>query len=194
MSDASILIVEDETIVAEDLAKKLRRLGYTVAGMTELGEEALTLARDLKPSLVLMDIRLAGEMDGVAAADRIRCESDVPVIYLTASSDRATIDKAKVTEPFGFILKPFEDRELASHIEMALYKHQAERKMREMMKELKKANAELSHFNGLMVGREIRMIELKKEVDQLCRETCRPTRYGYETPPQKVPEPPPGIP
>lgn len=131
MPDASILIVEDETIVAEDLAKKLQRLGYAVAGTTDLGEDAFKLTQELRPSLVLMDIRLAGAMDGVEAAERIRRECGVPVIYLTASSDRATVDRAKVTEPFGYILKPFEDRELGSQIEMALYKHQAERKLRE---------------------------------------------------------------
>ena len=123
MPDASILIVEDEAIVAEDLAGRLRRLGYAVAGTTDLGEEALRLTQELRPSLVLMDIHLAGTMDGVAAAARIRQECGVPVIYLTASSDRATIDRAKVSGPFGFILKPFEDRELESHIEMALSKH-----------------------------------------------------------------------
>jgi len=123
MPDASILIVEDEAIVAEDLAGRLRRLGYAVAGTTDLGEEALRLTQELRPSLVLMDIRLAGTMDGVAAAARIRQECGVPVIYLTASSDRATIDRAKVSGPFGFIRKPFEDRELESHIEMALSKH-----------------------------------------------------------------------
>ena len=194
MPDASILIVEDETIVAEDLAKKLRRLTYTVAGVTGSGEEALTLARDLRPSLVLMDIRLAGDMDGIEAAERIRREFDLPVVYLTASSDRATIQRAKITEPFGFILKPFEDRELESHIEMALYKHQAERKLRESMAELKKANAELSYFNKCMVDRELRMIELKKEVDELRRQSGQPSRYGYETPPARVSDPPPGIP
>jgi CheY-like chemotaxis protein len=179
MPDTTILIVEDETIVAEDLAKKLRRLGYAVAGTTDLGEQALALTKELRPNLILMDIRLAGTMDGVEAAERIRQQCGVPVIYLTASSDRATIDRAKVTEPFGFILKPFEDRELASHIEMALYKHQAERKLRESMAELKKANAELRYFNELMVGRELRMVELKKEIDALCRQCGQPTRYGY---------------
>jgi two-component system, cell cycle sensor histidine kinase and response regulator CckA len=304
MPDASILIVEDESIVAEDLARKLRRLGYGVAGITEFGEKSLALAHELRPRLVLMDIRLGGAMDGVEAAERIRQECDVPVIYLTASSDRATIDRAKVTEPFGYILKPFEDRELESHIEMALYKHEAERKLRESEErfrlaavaahamvydvdvrtkrmsamsglkgllgydeseaesspdwwdgrihpddlamcraafqkmsadchdrameyrlmhkdgrtlfvedhatpvcdnrgqlirivgtvvditgrkraesELKKANSELRYFNELMIGRELRMVELKKEVDELCRQCGQPSRYGYETAP-----------
>ena len=131
MPEITILIVEDEAIVAADLAVKLGRLGYTVCGSTTRGEDAIALTRERGPHLVLMDIRLAGEMDGVEAAERIRRECDVPVIYLTAHSDRATLDRAKRTEPFGYILKPFEELELETHIEMALYKHQAERKLRE---------------------------------------------------------------
>ena len=130
MTATTILIVEDEQIVAANLSRKLARLGYTVCGSTECGEEALTLVQQHCPDLVLMDIRLAGAMDGVAAAELIRRECDVPVIYLTAHADRATLDRAKRTEPFGYILKPFDERELESHIEMALYKHQAERKLR----------------------------------------------------------------
>lgn len=134
MPDAAkttILIVEDEAIVAADLSSKLQRLGYTVSGSTACGEDALTLVQDQHPDLVLMDIRLAGAMDGITAAEGIRREYDVPVIYLTAHSDRATLDRAKRTEPFGYILKPFEELELETHIEMALYKHQAEQKLRE---------------------------------------------------------------
>ena len=131
MGHASILIVEDEAIVAADLAGKLTRLGYTVSGRCRRGEEALAQVREQCPALVLMDIHLAGAMDGVVAADGIRRECDVPVIYLTAHADHATLERAKLTEPFGYILKPFEERDLASHIEMALYKHQAEQKLRE---------------------------------------------------------------
>ena len=131
MTNASILIVEDEAIVAADLGNKLRRLGYTVAGSTARGEEALALTRERCPALVLMDIRLAGAMDGVEAAEHIRRECDVPVIYLTAHADRATLDRAKRTEPFGYLLKPFAELELETHIEMALYKHQIERRLRE---------------------------------------------------------------
>ncbi len=130
MSKTSILIVEDEAIVAEDLASQLRRLGYAIAGITALGEEALTLTRERRPRLVLMDIELAGTMDGVEAAERLRQECGVPVIYVTASTDRATLERAKVTEPFGFILKPFEDQDVASKIAMALDRHKAERKKR----------------------------------------------------------------
>ena len=184
--NASILIVEDESIVAMDIANKLGRLGYRVTGRATQGEEALGLARERHPDVVLMDVRLAGAMDGVETADRMRRECDVAVIYLTAHSDRATLDRAKLTEPFGFILKPFEERDLEPHIEMALYRHQAERKLRESTEalrqkseELMRSNQELEDFNSAMVNRELRMIELKKEVDTLCRQLGQPSRYGY---------------
>jgi len=131
MSKTTILIVEDEEIVAADLASKLARLGYEVRGSAARGEEAVGLARELQPNLVLMDIHLKGPMDGVAAAEVIRRQSDLPVIYLTAHSDRATVQRAKLTEPFGYILKPFEELELETHIEMALYKHRIERELRQ---------------------------------------------------------------
>ncbi|MEI7833165.1 MAG: PAS domain S-box protein [bacterium] len=131
MPNEKILIVEDEAIIAADLANKLERLEYTVCGSAASAEDALALVAMCGPELVLMDIHLAGEMDGIDAADRIRLEYGIPVIYLTAHSDRATLDRAKVTEPFGYILKPFEQLELQTHIEMALYKSLAERKLRE---------------------------------------------------------------
>ncbi len=130
MSKTTILIVEDEAIVAADLAGKLRRLGYDVAGTAAKGEDAIALAENLGPDLVLMDIRLEGTMDGIQATEEIRRRIDVPVIYLTAHSDAATLSQAKLTGPFGYILKPFEERELATQIELALYKHQADREIR----------------------------------------------------------------
>jgi len=131
MNKTTILIVEDEAIIAADLAGKLRRLGYGVAGIAAGGEEAVRLAEELRPHLVLMDIRLEGAMDGIAAAEAIRRGHDLPVIYLTAHSDQATLARAKITGPFGYILKPFEERELATHIELGLYKHQADRQVRQ---------------------------------------------------------------
>jgi PAS domain S-box-containing protein len=136
MSKATILIVEDEAIVAADLAGMLSRLGYEISGTTGLGEEATNLARERRPDLVLMDIRLAGAMDGVEAADIIHRELDLPVIFLTAHSDKATLERAKLSEPFGYLLKPFEELGLETHIEMALYKHRAERKLRQAHDEL----------------------------------------------------------
>ena len=131
MSNPSILIVEDEAIVSADIANKLRKLGYEVVGETDTGEEAVEIARRLRPSLVLMDIRLAGAMDGITAADVIRRECRAPVVFLTAHSDSPTLQRARQTEAFGYILKPFDDRELHTQIEMALYKHAAEQRLRE---------------------------------------------------------------
>jgi PAS domain S-box-containing protein len=131
MSKATILIVEDEAIVAEDLAGKLRRLDYEIAGIASEGEEAVALAFGERPQLVLMDISLDGAMDGIRAAEAIRRQHGVPVIYLTAHSDPATLARAKITDPFGYILKPFDERDLAAQIELALYKHQADRQLRQ---------------------------------------------------------------
>jgi PAS domain S-box-containing protein len=131
MNATTILIVEDERIVARDIQNRLTRLGYAVVGVTRFGEEAVQLATALRPDLVLMDIRLEGAMDGVTAALEIRDRLQLPVVYLTAYADEETLQRARVTEPFGYILKPFEERELRTVIEMALYKHQAERKLRE---------------------------------------------------------------
>ena len=116
MSKTAILIVEDEGVVAADLAVKLEQLGYEVAGSAESGEEAVALVERMHPELVLMDILLKGQMDGIEAAEAIRRAHDVPVVYLTAHSDTATLDRAKISGPFGYILKPFELRELATQI------------------------------------------------------------------------------
>jgi PAS domain S-box-containing protein/putative nucleotidyltransferase with HDIG domain len=131
MKKKQILVVEDERIVADDIKMSLQRLGYDVPGMTSSGEEAVKKAEETHPDLVLMDIVLEGEMDGVEAASAIRSRFDIPVVYLTAYSDKKTLERAKVTEPFGYILKPFKDRDLYTTIEMAIYKH----KMGNILKE-----------------------------------------------------------
>jgi PAS domain S-box-containing protein len=137
MSKATILIVEDEAIVAADLAGKLGQLGYEVIGIAARGEEAIDQACSLQPQVVLMDIRLKSPMDGIEAAETIRRRINVPVIYLTAYSDPATLERAKLSDPFGYILKPFEERELATTIEMAIYKHQSDRQLREQQEWLR---------------------------------------------------------
>jgi PAS domain S-box-containing protein len=129
-SAARILVVEDELIIAKGIQKRLQALGYSVAGAAISGEEAVDKALDLLPDLVLMDINLQGGMDGVTAAERIRSQADIPVIYLTAYADADTLERAKVTEPFGYIVKPFQDITLQSSIEMALYKHRMESRLR----------------------------------------------------------------
>ncbi|MEW6721178.1 MAG: PAS domain S-box protein [Thermodesulfobacteriota bacterium] len=131
MSGPTILIVEDEAIVAADLEGKLGRLGYEVIGIASDGGEAVEAALRLRPQLVLMDIKLEGDVDGIDAVRAIRERYDVPVIYLTAHSDAATISRAKVTGPAGYVLKPFEERDLVAQIELGLYKHQADRRLEE---------------------------------------------------------------
>ncbi|KAF0248339.1 MAG: multi-sensor hybrid histidine kinase, partial [bacterium] len=126
-----IFVVEDEFLVVRDLKNQLISLGYEVVGSTPLAEEALALTKTLKPNLVLMDIRLQGTMDGITAAENIRKTCKLPVVYLTANADDATLKRALVTEPFGYILKPFEERELKTVIEMALYKHRSECRLQE---------------------------------------------------------------
>lgn len=125
-----ILVVEDERIVAEDVKRSLLNLGYEVTGMASSGEEALEEVEKHMPDLVLMDIVLQGPLNGIGTTERLRAQYDIPVIYLTAHADPKTLERAKLTEPFGYILKPFDDRELQSAIEMALYKHQIESKLK----------------------------------------------------------------
>lgn len=131
MNGTQVLVVEDENIVAKDIEERLKTLGYEVPAIASCGEEAVEKAASTQSDLVLMDIRLRGEMDGVSAAERIRQTLNIPVVYLTAYADDETLRRAKVTEPYGYILKPFEERELRTTIEIALYKHKMESKVRE---------------------------------------------------------------
>jgi len=131
MIRARILIVEDDRVVARDIQQQLVRIGHTVVGMTTRGEDAVALSEATRPSLVLMDIRLEGPGDGIEAAQKIRERYQIPVVYLTAYADDETLRRASVTEPFGYLLKPFEDSQLRTAIEMALYKHGADRRLRE---------------------------------------------------------------
>jgi putative nucleotidyltransferase with HDIG domain len=126
MNDVKILIVEDEMIVAEDVKKILRRLGYVVCAVVSSGKEAVIKAEQNNPDLVLMDIVLKGSMTGVEAADQIRTRFEIPIVYLTAYADKETLERAKITVPYGYILKPFGERELHSTIEIALHKKQME--------------------------------------------------------------------
>ena len=112
MDKVQVLIVEDEAIVSMDLRYKLESLGYSVPAEISSGEEAVEAASRLRPDVVLMDIWLSGEMDGIDAAARIRDQLGVPVVYLTAHSDEATLERAKLTEPFGYLLKPVDLGEL----------------------------------------------------------------------------------
>jgi len=131
ITQSKILIVEDNRIVARDIQQQVSRIGHVVVGITARGEEALPLAGESRPDLVLMDIRLEGKIDGIEVAQQIHERFGIPVIFLTAYADEETVRRARVTEPFGYLLKPFEDSQLRTTIDMALYKHAAERKLRQ---------------------------------------------------------------
>ncbi|MGH7930174.1 MAG: response regulator, partial [Candidatus Binatia bacterium] len=126
MKPARIMIVEDEGVVALHLAQRLEELGHTVPVVVGSGPEAVRQAAAVHPDLVLMDIHLKGRMDGIEAAEEIRAKDDIPIVYLTAYADEPTLQRAKITEPYGYVLKPFQTRDLQITIEMALYKHRME--------------------------------------------------------------------
>ncbi len=130
MNKAHILIVEDEAIIAMDIESILREYGYRIAGIVVTGEEALAAVKARTPDLILMDILLAGQMDGIEAARLIRRSFDIPVIYISANADEATVERARDTEPYGYINKPINRKDLYSNIELALYKHAMEKRLR----------------------------------------------------------------
>jgi PAS domain S-box-containing protein len=140
---AKILVVEDESIVAMDIKNRLMRLGYDVSSIAYAGEEAVEKATKICPDLVLMDIMLRGEMDGIEASRLIHERLDVPVVYLTAFSDEDTLQRAKITGPFGYIIKPFEDRELHVALEIAFYRHKMEKDLKESEEHLRAARDNL---------------------------------------------------
>jgi len=133
MARTRILVVEDEQIVADDLRETLEILGYEVAGLAVSGEEAIAKVAATCPNLVLMDIRLEGAMDGIEASQIIQTDFQLPVVYLTANADRATLERVKQSEPFGYLMKPFTERSLATTIEIAIARHQAELKVHQTL-------------------------------------------------------------
>ena len=122
-----ILIVEDEAIVAKDISVCLEKIGYEVVASFSKGEKALSFLEENKPDLVLMDIMLAGNISGIDASARIKKDYDIPVVFLTAYADEKTIERAKITEPYGYVIKPFKEIDLRTSIEMALYKFKKEK-------------------------------------------------------------------
>ena len=122
-NNINVYIVEDESIVAKDIQNSLKKLGYNVLGISNNGADAIKNIVDLEPNIVLMDIMIKGPMTGIDVAETIKKDYNIPAIFLTAYADESTLAKAKVTEPYGYILKPFKEIDLHSTIEMALYKH-----------------------------------------------------------------------
>jgi len=124
MAKVKILVVEDESIVAKDIQNSLKKLGYQVPTTVSSAEKAIEEVEENRPDLILMDIMLKGQMSGIEAANVIKERFGVPLIFLTAYADDNTLSKAKITEPYGYIIKPFKEKELQTTIEMALYKHE----------------------------------------------------------------------
>jgi len=161
MSKINILVVEDESIVAKDIQNSLRKLGYNVPTTVSSGEEAIIVAEQNKPDLVMMDIMLKGEINGIEAADQIRQRFDVPVIYLTAYADESTLAKAKVTEPYGYIIKPFKEIDLHTTIEMALYKHGKESEVRKERDLYSSIVMDKNATDSIFVKSNSRLVKLK---------------------------------
>ncbi|MFC1829343.1 HD domain-containing phosphohydrolase [Thermodesulfobacteriota bacterium] len=138
MDKKRILVVEDDKITAKLISKSLQELGYSVSSVVPSGEEAIQKVEEDAPDLVLMDIVLEGDMDGIAAAKEIRFRFQIPVIYLTGYAEDEFLDRVKITEPYGYILKPFNTRELHTNIEIALYKHNSEQQLKAAYTRLKK--------------------------------------------------------
>ncbi|MBF0278832.1 MAG: PAS domain S-box protein [SAR324 cluster bacterium] len=129
--ETRIMIVEDEFVIAASIQSVLKKMGYSVLKLISTGEEAVLVAEQQKPDLVLMDISLGGKMDGIEAAHRISFHSDIPVIYLTAHSQDEILERAKITQPFGYLIKPAKEKDLKIAIEIALYKHKMEHQLAE---------------------------------------------------------------
>lgn len=169
MTKATILIVEDDGILAAHLMDMISRLGYTTAGPVATGEKAVALNAELKPDLVLMDIELAGQMKGIEAAEAILHSSDVPVVFLTGFSHDPLLEKAKIAAPYGYLIKPVPERELAATVEMALHRHSLDQKLRESQaalvksEELLNATAKMAKVGGWELDAETKKIAWTEE-------------------------------
>lgn len=153
MEECKILLVEDEAVIALDISSKLKKMGYSVVGIVNNGEESVKKSIDLTPDIVLMDINLRGDMDGIQAAEKIGKEK--PVIFLTAFSDEETLQRAKKVEPYGYILKPVKERELKTNIDIALYKCKME-------KERKLQESKIDYLNELLNKKNIKFETIRK--------------------------------
>ncbi len=150
MANEKILVVEDEGIVVLHIKKSLEKLGYVVAGIASTGEDAIMKTMESRPDLVLMDVVLKGAVDGVDAAEKIRILFGIPVIYLTAHADEATVQRAKVTEPYWYIVKPFRTRDLYISVEFALYRAKMEAERKALNGQLQDAREKIKTLQGLI--------------------------------------------
>ena len=153
-----IIVVDDEVVIALGLQERLTTMGYEVIDIAHTGEEAVEKARSLQPDLMLLDIMIPEKLDGITVAEIVKAELDIPVIFITAFSEDQIIDRAKQAEPYGYIIKPFQDRELKAAIEVALYKKEMEQRLREAEEQLQKAHDELER----RVEERTRELEVQK--------------------------------
>ena len=150
MDKARILVVEDESIVAMDIADTLQKLGHAVTDTVPSGERAIASIQENRPDLILMDIGLEGTMDGIQTAEQIRAQFSIPVIFLTAFVDQKTLERAKVIAPCGYLTKPFEENDLRIAIEVGLYRVKLESERESLIKELQDALAKVKTLSGLI--------------------------------------------
>lgn len=175
---ARFFIVEDEIVIVRGLEDALERLGYSVCGFALSGEEALTAIAEKRPDLVLVDIYLKGAMDGIQLAEQLLRSHDIPVIYLTAYSNEEVLDRAKHTSPYGYIVKPFRERQLKVDIELALARHKEEQERKtflhssrstiaELEEQLRSARSELETATETLRLKRIKLDQLRQEVQEV---------------------------
>lgn len=150
MRKAKIMVVEDETIIAAEICKQLELFGYEVGPSVRSAEEAIERVENEQPNLILMDIVLKGEMDGIDAAERIHEKWGVPIVFLSAYGDDGVLERAKASQPFGYLKKPFRISDIQSTVEMALYKSKMEKERNVLVQELQNAIAEIKTLRGFI--------------------------------------------
>ena len=150
MPSKKIMVVEDQMLISESIQHSLQKLGYDIAGHASTGEQAVELARRTRPDLVLMDINLPGKLDGIEAAREIRGELSIPVIYLTGYTDPATVRRAQIAAPYGYIVKPFAERELEITLSIALYRQQIDKEKDRLLTDLQYALAQVKCLSGML--------------------------------------------
>ncbi len=178
MSKVIILVVEDDVIEAMDIKRILESMGYSVPETASSGEEALQKLTEFRPDVILMDIILSGEMDGIETAEIIKNQYKIPIIYLTAYSETETIERAKLTEPYAYLIKPFDSNELKNSIEIVIYKHEMETKLKEEQENFKNLfeNAPVGIFHSTPNGK-------------LCRvNKALSNMWGYDSPEELIKE------
>jgi len=139
MNNITIIVVEDESIVAKDIQNNLKKLGYNVPATASNAESALAKIEEIRPDLVFLDIKLKGDIDGIEIASKVKEKYNIPVIFLTSYVDKSTLDRAKVTEPYGYIVKPFNESDLQSTVEMALYKFKKDQETKDSKEQFENA-------------------------------------------------------